>query len=136
MTPTKYSGHEWMESQVVEMSEFGKEVADILGQAYMGIYHIQDSVLNPRVRWGDAHGISIVIFGGLHSYDNNLLTRLLVLCFDRKVRLEINPRAFRYLELYFTKRTRRHSPNYYDRMPYLEDHIKKIRDVVGMEVLE
>ena len=94
---------------------------------------LNKSVLNKKVNWRDTRNISITIYGGLYSYDSDILTRLIVLCFDRMVRLEINPKAFRYLELVFTYRSGR-SGEFYSRLPTLEDHVAFLRKNIGLEI--
>jgi len=131
----KYSGSEWLERQGIELSELGKEVADLLGQAYLGIYHIQDSVLNKKVDWSNNYWIAINIYGGLSTFDFDMLTRLVVMSFDRMIRIEVNPRTFRHLQLMFHKRKVREG-DINERMPYLEDHIKRIRDNIGIGIKE
>jgi hypothetical protein len=129
----KYSGSEWIERQGKTLSPFGVEVADVVGQVYLGIYHIQKAVLHDRVEWGDDRFIRIVIPGGVETYDFNVLTRLVVLCHDRMIRLEINPVARDYLALCFTSRKSR-TGNNFERMPYLEEHIKSIRESIGLPI--
>jgi hypothetical protein len=140
MVMNKYAGAEWLENQLKlegkEISDFGREVADILGQAYAGIYHISKEVLHERVKWNDERYIRIVIYGDLETYDFDKLTRLVVLCFDRMVRLEIGAAARNYLSLAFTKRDCRPPGKYFDRLPYLEDCIAYIREECGLPVKE
>jgi hypothetical protein len=62
----------------------------------------------------------------MSTYDDNLLTKLVVMSHDRMLRVEINPRHYRYLEFVFHKRTNRDGPNS-ERIPELEDHVNSIR---------
>jgi len=135
----RYSGSECIERQLKcdgkGISEFGKEVADILGQAWAGIYHLQKEVLHDRVKWNDDRYIRIVIYGDLQTYDFDKLTRLVVLCFDRMIRLEIGAAARNYLSLSFTKRECRPPGSFSKRLPYLEDCIAYIREEIGLPII-
>ena len=138
---TKYAGSEWLTDMLrftsrgeVEISDLGKTVADVLGQVYRGLYHIQDEVLHKRVDWSSKHTISIVIRGGLYSYDSSHLTELIVLCYDNMLRLEVNPRAPAYLELRFHRReTRNPTASIARRLPALDDMITMIREDLGLK---
>jgi hypothetical protein len=136
----KYSGADWIQRQLDHdnktMSEFGVEVADIIGQAWKGIYHIQKAVLHERVQWNDDRYIRVVIAGGLETYDFDILTKLVVLCFDRMVRLEIGAAAINYLSLAFTSRYTRSDGDWSKRLPYLEEHIASIRNEIGLPIKE
>lgn len=129
---TKYAGSDWLKenNKNMKMSPLGEKVADILGQVTAGIYHISDDVL--KTDWSNPYGISVVIYGGLNSFDDSRLTTLLVLCFDNMIRLEINPRAFRYLELQFHQRKSR-TGRIDERLPTIESMIAEIREYLSLE---
>jgi hypothetical protein len=50
------------------------------------------------------------------------------------VRLEIEGANINYLALTFTSRKNRNG-EISERMPFLEDHIKQIREFIGMEII-
>jgi hypothetical protein len=135
----KYSGADWIRENWSrdgrQMSELGEHVANILGQAYLGIYHIENEVLNNRVDWSNTFFIRVVIRGGLYSFDDDVLTRLIVLCHDQMIRLGINSCAPRCLGLIFHQRTSRVG-RIEHRMPTMEDHISLIRESIGLPILE
>ena len=105
----KHSGAEWLEnSYKKELSDLGRKVGDILGQVFLGIYHIQREVLHERVKWDNKYIIEIVV--GSHWFatvDSNALTALVVQCHDACVRCEIKgASSWGYLRLSFHQRTR------------------------------
>jgi hypothetical protein len=107
-----------------KISKLGENVADLLNDVWSGIYHIDGKSLS-KVDWTNNDWIRISIFGGLNSYDDDKLTRLVVLAHDRCLRLEINPCNFNHLELLFHQRDR--VADFYHRMPTMEDHLELIR---------
>ena len=128
-----YSGSDWIERQGKTLSPLGREVADILGQVYEGIYHISRAALHERVKWDDNLFIMIVVTDGISTFDFNVLTRLVILCHDRAVRLEINSAGFGYLRLFFSQRVREGSMT--KRHPTMEQAIAEIRERIGMEIV-
>ncbi len=126
---SQYQGSEWIERslKVDNISEFGREVADLLGDVFAGIYHLSSRALH-KVDWSDDRYISF-IYGNdnLATFDGDKLTRLVVLSHDRMIRVSIHPRAFHYLELGFHKRRSR-TGDMYQRMPTMEDHTEIIRN--------
>lgn len=107
-----------------KISKLGENVADLLNDVWCGIYHIDGKSLS-KVDWTNNDWIRISIYGGLYSYDDDKLTRLVVLAHDRCLRLEINPCNFNHLELLFHQRDR--VADFYHRMPTMEDHLALIR---------
>ena len=106
------------------ISKLGENVADLLDDVWKGIYHINSSSLK-NADWTNKDWIRLSIYGGLYSYDDDKLTRLVVLSHDRCLRLEINPCNFNHLELLFHQRNR--IDDFYHRMPTMEDHLTDIR---------
>src|SRR3954468_17034735 len=125
--PDKYAGADWLKSCGRELSPFGVEVADILGQVYRGIYHVNGEVLHERCKWANDNRIEVVIndsmSGGLSTYDFNNLTALVILCHDRCVRLTIEAASYKYLRLLFHKREGR-GGLVYDRHPTLTEAVQ------------
>jgi hypothetical protein len=112
------------------MSPLGEKVADVLGQVFNGIYHISKEI--SKTDWSNPYYIQVTIYGGLNSFDDSRLTALLVLCFDNMLRLEVNPRAFRYLELQFHQRKSR-TGRIDERLPTLESLIAEVREYLSLE---
>ena len=129
----KHAGAEWVASslRVADMSPLGVEVADLLGDVYDGIYHIQGRALG-KVDWSNPYCIVLVMpaIGALATYDSNRLTRLVVLSHDRMIRVSIEPCNPTHLRLMFHKRHTREGCMG-ERMPTLEDHVAGIRDFCG-----
>jgi hypothetical protein len=126
--PTKFSGADWLRSVTKqELSPFGELVADVLGQVYAGIYHIQSEVLNKRADFTHPSCVEIVTYGDLSTYDFDILTKLVVLCHDHAIRFTVAPASNRHLRLLFHKRVRE-SSRIYDRHPTLEDAARGIRE--------
>ena len=136
----KYSGSEWLKRSLdyrhqKHLSKFGEKVADVLGQAYLGIYHIDKAVLSKKAVWDQEWYVEFPIYGSLSTFDDDILTRLIVLCHDQMIRFEISPCNMQYLKFMFHPRISRNG-NMSERMPLLEDHIKIIRDAIGLPILE
>lgn len=126
---TKYAGadhEEWRwKRDGITPSQFGRQVADIIGQVWRGIYHIDDKAL-ARADWENKHMIRINIYGSLDTYDLDYLTRLVILCHDYCVRLEIIPSGPRGLGLCFSQRTCRNG-SINQRHPTMETAIVNCR---------
>lgn len=120
----KYSGADWVALKGKEMSEFGRLIADILGQAYQGIYHIDREAL--RADWSQPSYITINLTSGqLATYDLDHLTTLVVLCHDHAVRMEIQSSSPHRVKVGFSKRQR--EGQIYYRHPTIEDAVANVR---------
>lgn len=119
----KYSGSEWLVAQGKDMSPLGVKVADILGQAFLGIYHIEKIAL--KTDWFNKYWIEVTGLHSLSTFDNELLTVLVVLCHDECIRMNVEPAGSRNLRLIFHQRQR--DGRISERMPTMEDHIESIR---------
>ena len=121
----KYSGADWIKKSFnVEMSELGEKVADILGQVFCGIYHLDSEQLK-KVNWDDDYYITFKYDGTLSNFDFNLLTKLLVLCFDNKIRINISAYSRQHIELMFH--------NIKKEIPTLEKMVEDIRKSLKLE---
>lgn len=104
----KYAGRGWLAENLAcvkqpPASELGNAVADILGQAYGGLYHLEDSALwHKRTVWQDERVIRIVTRRELASVDFCDLTDLVLLTHEFGLRLAIRGAANGYLCLQFT----------------------------------
>lgn len=100
--------HEWFETSLkMSSSDFGKEVLNILGYVYGGLYHLHgNSLTHKRTNWNDTRQISIVASTSLATWDTRNLTTLVLLCHRYCIRLGIDAVAPTYLRLTFTKRDR------------------------------
>ncbi len=127
-TEAGFAGADWVAANFkCQMSPLGRVVADLLGDIYEGIYHLDDSALI-KVDWSNEYTISIVLRAEFSTVDHNGLTRLVVLCHDRMLRCSIRARTVNYLELRFHQRELREGGHFAQRCPTLEDHVRMIRD--------
>jgi len=121
-----YAGANWIERQpdCGGLSELGREAADLLGDVFLGIYHLNHRSLS-RVEWGDSRCIRVTIGRELATFDGDELTRLVVLGHHRMLRVAVDGRAPGFLRVTITKRTGR-TGSMFERMPTLEDHAKEL----------
>lgn len=125
---SSYAGSEWIKRalRVEEMSPLGEKVADLLGDVFFGIYHLDNSALR-RVEWDNAHHVIFSLgWRTISTIDDDYLTRLVILAHDRMLRLEISAANRHYLRLTFHQRRSRSGELMY-RCPTIEDHIASIR---------
>ena len=128
MENVKYAGADWIEQslKISNMSELGKEAADMLGDLFAGIYHLPSVALR-KVDWADDMCIRITLSAPMASYDGDTLTRLVVLSHDRMLRVDLGACNFNNMELLIHKRKSREGDNTYNRMPTMERHMEIIR---------
>jgi hypothetical protein len=102
--PIKHSGADWMAKQdcFKSPSALGVKVADILGQVYLGIYHISDSVTSKKVDWQNDSDISVTISSELATFDGADLTFLILCCVQAGVPVEVSGASKSYMKLRFT----------------------------------
>lgn len=129
----QYAGSDWIRDslKIDHMSPLGIAVADLLGDTFLGIYHLSTTSLR-KVNWRDPRHIEATIGVSLSTYDSDELTRLIVLAHDRMIRVEIAGLAPRFLRLTFHQRKKREG-SLYERMPELETHIETIRNHYAKE---
>lgn len=132
----RYAGSDWLRPQCPQLSVFGALIADILGQVYAGLYHLDLTLTGGRrIRWDAEDYILVEVYGELASFDASYLTALLVLCHDNAVRLAIQ-RGGRLgtLKLHFSKR-QHNVPDFWARHPTLEQAVERIRTEFGLQTL-
>ena len=101
--PTKYAGAGWLQNhEKFSISKFGVKVANVLGQTFLGIYHIDAAVLNKKMLWGSYVVICVTIHGGLATYDFDLLSRLVFCCRAAGIGVSIHGSFKGYTKLVFT----------------------------------
>lgn len=124
---TKFAGADWVKSalKVDELSPLGVAVANLLGDLFGGIYHLEDRDLK-KVEWDNDHHIIFVLnWKDLSTFDSSLLTSLVILCHDRAIRCQISARSSKGIELMFHQRTR--SGGISERHPTIEEAINRVR---------
>lgn len=99
----RFSGADWIRRQPAwrdrQVSEFGELVADLLGFAFEGLYHI-DGV--GKAAWDDASHIVVNVYGSLSTFDDSRLTWLTLACHRLAIRMEIRPKSRYELLLIFS----------------------------------
>ena len=110
MTETvKFAGGDWLTENLKYQkapapSAFGCDVADVLGCAFCGIYHIREAALfHERTHWHDQNFIELVISNTLSTFDSTELTFLVLACIQRRIRVEVFGAANGYLRLTFMR---------------------------------
>lgn len=129
---TKYSGADWVKSAMhKEMSPFGEQVADLLGQLYQGIYHLEKYL--DKVDWKSDHWITCTVSDSdMATFDFSRLTCLVVLCHDLHIRCQIHALSnWGYLQLQFSPRVRK--GDIWQRHPTIEDAVKIVHDNLSWE---
>lgn len=117
----KYSGADWVERQGHTLSSIGRDVADLLGWLFQGIYHIEHVVR--KVEWNKEQLITVKIGNeaNLATYDFNRLTMLVLICHHMAIRCEICPCNPSLLTLKFSRRQR--SDDGFTKHPTIEESI-------------
>lgn len=128
--PSKYEGADWLGR---DLSPLGRKVADILGQVFLGIYHVNQRALD-RVDWADPYCIAITLQDGLATCDFHRLTALVVLCHDAAIRMEISAATHGYLRLMFHQRTR--DGGMCEGHPTIEDAVAMIHKRLSVEEVQ
>lgn len=118
-------GHEWLRQNKKPSSPLGNAVADLLGEAFAGVYNAP--ILHHKVNWSDPHHIEVIMesHGGMGTVDCNTLTRLVFLAHDYSIRMEMHPHTFQHTKWWFTQRDRG-SSIIHDH-PTLEEAVEKHR---------
>jgi hypothetical protein len=137
----KFAGSEWLVPYLEYrripqvLSPLGIKVADILGQVYQGLYHLEKGTSLTKPRWSDPAQIDVILQGEVASFDDWKLTGLLVLCHDAIIRLSIRGVGPNYLRLRFSQRLttdRTKVDVIWDWHPTLEENISQIREHFGL----
>jgi hypothetical protein len=101
--PIKYAGADWMlaRQNPPAVSVLGIKVMNILGQVYQGIYHIDDHVLSPKVRWDGVFSVAVTVYGCLSTYDFSQLSMLVMCCQKAEVSVGVYGSFKGYTKLIF-----------------------------------
>ena len=110
------------------MSELGKTVANILGYVGYGIYNCPLS--HKRIDWTDDYCIVINWRHSLSNWDFDNLTRLVLECHERLVRINLAGSAPGYIRMTFHQRKSREG-NMSERMPTIEEMIERRKTAFG-----
>lgn len=121
----KYSGSVWIMAAIKpeKMSDLGTAVADLLGNLFLGIYHLDLNKLHD-VDWGNERHIEFALgWKSMSTFDNSLLTHLVLLAHRSVIRVEITPRANNYLTLSFQKREHGIHVPWHKRHPTMQESL-------------
>lgn len=130
MTTQQYAGADWIEAKYGNhMSPLAVASANLLGDVFQGIYHIDTPKLR-TVIWNDPDCIIIPIKCSLCTVDFDHLTRLVVLAHDRMIRVDIQAQAARWLRLLFHQRLTR-TGHRFERYETIEEHAAVLRRHYG-----
>ena len=105
---------DWMSDDQYECC---KLLADVVG----GFHHIYTPI-----RESGSDGIETNICGSWASYDFDQLTKIIIMGFDRMIRIEISSCNMRYFKLRLHKRHKREGL-IMEKIPRIEEYIEKIR---------
>lgn len=129
LVDTKYAGADWIKTslRIENISPLGVEVADFLGDLYLGIYHMDTHSLK-KVEWDNDYCIRVQlpVCRSLATFDGDMLTRIVVLSHDRMLRVDLETVNFHYMAMLIHKRHSRVGDTYH-RMPTMESHVEAIR---------
>ena len=126
--PVRYEGADWLERKGKSLSELGRRAADIVGQVWRGIYHLEHEAL--AAEWSAENVAALNIRESLATFDHQRLSELVVLCHDACIRLRIEPRTHSHLRLFFCRRRR--DGAIHERHPTMEQAIESVRSRLGL----
>ena len=106
-------------SGCTQLSEIGAKTAIILTKLFQGMHHIPKSQIE-KMNWEHDRFLSFTYGGSMATFDGNMLTRLVILAHEYKVRVEITPCNFKYFTINFHNRINRNG-RYYERHPTVKD---------------
>lgn len=108
-----------------DMTEDQKYCYDFLCNVFKGSWHIAG-----RIYSEDWEGIKYVHYSDLASWDNNLLTRFIVLAHDYSIRINIKPSSNKTMNILIHKRPKSVDWNNdgNETCPTLDDAIKIVRE--------
>ena len=132
---TKYAGADWLIKQMeyvkpgLVVSDLGKSVADLLGELFGGIYHLDHKSLN-KVDWSNKNYIEISIgWQSWSTVDFDQLTRLVFLAHHMAIRVDLTPTKYQFVRLLFHQRGR--VGNNSERHPTLDEAVEKFKKNVS-----
>lgn len=120
----KFSGADWIEKQGHTLSDLGRRVANLLGDMYAGIYHLESDL--KHAYWGSNEQLVIDLDClSMTNYDPDKLTRLVVLSHYYLLRVKIIPTNGNNLfRLVFTPREPSNTAS--TGMPNFQTHVDAI----------
>jgi hypothetical protein len=102
-----FAGKDWLRSNLkyanpkMTLSPLGVKVADLLGDLYYGLYHLDNGVYE-KVDWSNNHHIEIILpDSNWSTFDFTQLTRFVFLCHEYGVRGQLQVANFGRLRFLF-----------------------------------
>ncbi len=111
-----------------KLNDFNRRAIGLLCRAYgMGPWNIPVNWQKVEWRYGSGTAFVLNCYGhGLATFDTNRLTRLVIGAHDEMIRVEITPKAFRYLEVAMWPRKSREG-SLFERHPTIEQAVESYR---------
>ena len=108
-----------------ELSSLAVKSLTILSYLFRGLHNSDRNQL-AKFDFTNTMMCQYVMFGSMATWDDNKLTTLVVLAHKLAIRVELSPRAFRYVRLSFSERKREGAS--YDRHPTIEEVVQDWSD--------
>lgn len=112
----------------IEMSSLGKEVANIIGYVGYGIYNAP--IDYKKIEWDNDIWVEVDWKGDLANWDFDRLTKLILECHKRMIRISIEAKSKGILKMYYHKRKGREGMMN-ERMPTIEEMIERRKIAFG-----
>lgn len=134
----QYAGADWLQKALsyeqpnLILSPLGRSVAELLGELFLGIYHMNQRELRLS-DWANNDFIVVSIgYQSMATFDDNLLTRLVFLAHHcaLRVSLKSEKRRIRSITLTFSQRER--TGDLYFRHPTLDDAVADFKKHVSL----
>jgi len=125
--PVRYAGSEWVAANLkLTLSPFAVKVANILGEIYRGIYHLETGALK-KAEWTHPYRVRVAVpDDSLATFDFDGMTQLVFLAHDQCVRVQLDQSGPRQIGLVFSEREREGGMS--RRHPTLEDAVALHRE--------
>lgn len=133
--PTKFAGADWLVESLRPAkppSKLGLLVADILGQVFRGLYHLDNGSTLRKPYWHAERYIEVNVYGSLATYDSDELTTLVLACHEQAVRLEIRSGGPHHVKLCFSPRVRG-STSLMERHPDIDEAVAVYRRHLALD---
>lgn len=132
-----YAGAEWIEENIrangqpIVMSSVGRKAADLLGELFEGIYHLDQKMLM-KTDWSNNLWIKISIsHRSLSTVDFNMLTMLVFLAHHLALRVTVEAGARNHLWITFHERQR--GGSFFENHPTLDQAVEHFKSIVSLD---
>jgi len=132
-----YAGAEWIEENIranrqpIVMSSIGRKAADLLGELFEGIYHLDQKMLM-KTDWSNNLWIKISIsHRTLSTVDFNMLTMLVFLAHHLALRVTVEAGARNHLWITFHERQR--GGTFFENHPTIDQAVEHFKSIVSLE---